>query len=187
MNKNRFLTLSLLGSVFIYAFASLLHFVYGLSGGSTLSILFGAVNESVWEHVKIFSFAFILWSIFELLIVKPPFKKFIVAKVFSLYMLSLSIIVFFYSYTTIVKNPVLLVDLISSAVFVVLWQYVSFILTTKENNIAQYFCVALFLLSIYMIMLFSFTIFAPECELFKDPVTNTYGISSFAVCKHSFS
>ncbi len=181
MNEKRFFTLSLLGSVFIYALASLLHFIYDLSSGSTLSILFGAVNESVWEHVKIFAFAFIVWSFVELLVIKPPFKKYITAKVFSLYFLALAIIVFFYTYTTIFKKPILLIDLISSAVFVVLSQYISYSLTTKENNIEHYFCVSLFLLSLLAVMLSSFTIFPPKIELFKDPVTNTYGLDSTKV------
>ena len=181
MNEKRFFTLSLLGSVFIYALASLLHFTYDLSGGSALSVLFGAVNESVWEHVKIFSFAFITWSFLELLVIKPPFKKYVTAKVLSLYFLTLSIIVFFYTYTTILKKPILLVDLISSAVFVVLSQYISYLLTTRDNNIHRYFCVALFLLSLALIMLFSFTIFPPKIELFKDPVTNRYGLDSTKV------
>lgn len=181
MNEKRFFTLSLLGSVFIYALASLLHFIYDLSGGSALSVLFGAVNESVWEHVKIFSFAFITWSFIELLVIKPPFKKYVTAKVLSLYFLTLAIIVFFYTYTTIFKKPILLVDLISSAVFVVLSQYISYLLTVRDNDIQRYFCVALFLLSLALIMLFSFTIFPPKIELFKDPVTNRYGLDSTKV------
>lgn len=176
MNKKLYRTLSIIGVPVIYLIASALHFFYDLSNGSVLSILFSSVNESVWEHVKIFAVGFVIWSFIELFWAKPPFKKFITAKTLSLYFLSLSIIVFFYSYTTVVKEPILVVDLISSFIFVALAQYISFRLVTSDNSLGDYFAVALMLIMLYFVMFFSFTLFPPKIDLFKDPVTGMYGI-----------
>ena len=176
MNKKLYRTLSIIGVPVIYLIATALHFFYDLSNGSVLSILFSAVNESVWEHVKIFAVGFVIWTFVELLWTKPPFKKFITTKTLSLYFLSLSIIVFFYSYTTVVSEPILAVDLISSFIFVVLAQYISYRLVVSDNNIADYFAVAIMLLMLFFVMFFSFTLFPPKIELFKDPVTGMYGI-----------
>ena len=176
MKNKLFKTLSIIGVPVIYAIASALHFFYDLTNGSVLAILFSAVNESVWEHVKIFAVGFVIWSVIELLWAKPPFKKFIVAKILSLYFLSLAIIVFFYSYTTIIGEPILAVDLISSAIFVALSQYISYRLTLSDNNIEEYFIVCIMLIMLYFVMFFSFTLFPPEIDLFKDPVTGMYGI-----------
>lgn len=176
MKNKLFKTLSIIGVPVIYAIASALHFFYDLTNGSVLAILFSTVNESVWEHVKIFAVGFVIWSVIELLWAKPPFKKFIVAKTLSLYFLSLAIIVFFYSYTTIIGEPILAVDLISSAIFVALSQYISYRLTLSDNNIEEYFIVCIMLIMLYFVMFFSFTLFPPEIDLFKDPVTGMYGI-----------
>lgn len=176
MKNKLFKTLSIIGVPVIYAIASALHFFYDLTNGSVLAILFSAVNESVWEHVKIFAVGFVIWSVIELLWAKPPFKKFIVAKTLSLYFLSLAIIVFFYSYTTIIGEPILAVDLISSAIFVALSQYITYRLTLSDNNIEEYFIVCIMLIMLYFVMFFSFTLFPPEIDLFKDPVTGMYGI-----------
>ncbi|MBQ8538490.1 MAG: hypothetical protein IJ433_02440 [Ruminococcus sp.] len=176
MNERKFKILEAVGVIVIYLIATLLHFVYNLSGGSTLSILFGAVNESVWEHVKIFAVGYVVWSLIELLWVKPPFKKFVTAKTVSLYFLSLSIIVFFYTYNLFTEEPILIVDLISSFIFVALSQFISFKLTASDNEIADYFPVAILLLMTYFVMFFSFTVFPPKVDLFKDPVTGMYGI-----------
>ena len=176
MNERKFKILEAVGVIVIYLIATLLHFVYDLSGGSTLSILFGAVNESVWEHVKIFAVGYVVWSLIELLWVKPPFKKFVTAKTISLYFLSLSIIVFFYTYNLFTEEPILIVDLISSFIFVALSQFISFKLTASDNEIADYFPVAILLLMTYFVMFFSFTVFPPKVDLFKDPVTGMYGI-----------
>lgn len=176
MNTKLFKTLSIIGIPVIYLIATILHFFYELSNGSVLSILFSAVNESVWEHIKIFAVGFVFWSVVELLWSKPPFKKFVVSKTIGLYVLSLSIIVFFYSYTTVTGKPILLVDLISSAVFVTLAQYISYRLTIGENSVSDYFFVAVMLLMLFFVMFFSFTLFPPKIDLFKDPVTGMYGI-----------
>lgn len=176
MNEKKFKILEIAGIPIIYLTATLLHFVYELSGGSTLSILFASVNESVWEHIKIFAVGFALWSVIELFWVKPPFKKFVVAKTVSLYFLSISIIAFFYTYNLFTKEPILWLDLLSAGVFVVLSQYISFRLTTNNSQIADYFPVAVLLLMTFFVMFFSFTIFPPRIDLFRDPVTGMYGI-----------
>ncbi len=176
MNKRLFKILEISGVFVIYLIASLLHFVYDLSNGSVLSILFGAVNESVWEHIKIFAVGYVFWAMVELLIIKPPFKKFVVAKTISLYFLSVSIPAFFYFYNLFTSDAILILDLLSAAVFLALAQYFSYCLTTNENSISDYFPVALMLLMLYFVMFFSFTVFPPKIDLFKDPVTGMYGI-----------
>ena len=176
MNERKFKTLETVGVFVVYLLASLLHFVYDLSNGSTLSILFGSVNESVWEHIKIFAVGFVVWSLIEILWIKPPFKKFVTAKTISLYFLSLSIILFFYSYNLFTKEPILIIDLLSSFIFVALSQFISYKLTISDNDIADFFAVTVLLLMTYFVMFFSFTVFPPKVDLFKDPVTGMYGI-----------
>lgn len=176
MNERKFRILEIVGIAIIYLIATFLHFVYDLSGGSTLSILFGSVNESVWEHIKIFAVGYVVWALIEILWIKPPFKKFVTAKTVSLYFLSISIIVFFYTYNLFTEEPILIVDLLSSFVFVALSQYISYRLTVSDNKIADYFAVAVALLMTYFVMFFSFTVYPPKIDLFKDPVTGMYGI-----------
>lgn len=186
MNTRTFRTLETVGSVIIYLIATMLHFVFDLTNGSALSILFGAVNESVWEHVKIFAAGYVMWAIFELLWVKPPFKKFVVAKTISLYALSLSIIIFFYSYTYFTKKPYLVADIIASVIFVMLSQILSYTLTVRDNKIKEYFCVACMMLMLFFLMFFSFTMFPPKIDLFRDPVTGTYGIIDSYIDKGAY-
>ncbi len=176
MNTKKFKILEIVGVPIIYLIATFLHFIYDLTGGSTLSILFGAVNESVWEHIKIFAVGFTVWTIVEFLFTKPAFKKFITTKVFTLYFLSLLIPLFFYTYYIFTKEPVIWLDLLSSFVFVALTQYVSYRLITNDNRISDYFPLALMLLMLYYLMFFSFTVFPPKLELFRDYETGMFGI-----------
>ena len=76
------------GCVLIYSAAVLLHFVYPLSKGAALSIVFGSVNESVWEHTKIFAAPYIGWALLQLCWLKVHFRQYVVAKVIGLYVMA---------------------------------------------------------------------------------------------------
>ena len=83
---------------------------------------------------------------------------------------------FFYTYTFFTKKPILVVDLIASFIFTILSQYLSYRLTTSDAKTESYFSVSAMLLLLYFIMFFSFTLFPPKIDLFKDPVTGLFGI-----------
>ncbi len=176
MNKKTFKIFEIAGVFVIYLIATGLHFVYDFSGQSALSILFGAVNESVWEHIKIFCAGYVIFAFLELLCVKVPFRKFVVAKTAGLYLMSLFIIAYYYSYTFFTQRHIVAVDLILSFVAVVLAQFVSYNMTVKDINTENFFDISVMLIMLFFIMFFSFTVFPPKLELFRDPNTNTYGV-----------
>ena len=176
MNKRVFFWSEAAGVAVIYLIATLLHFVYPLSGGTALSILFGSVNESVWEHVKIFAAGYTAYAALELLWTKAPFRKFLVAKVCGLYLLSGSLIGFFYLYTSLIGRNIPVLDILSSLVFVALAQWCSYRLTLTQKDTKRCFHEAAMLLMLFFLSFFSFTVFPPRCPLFRDPVTGGYGI-----------
>ena len=176
MNNKKLKIAEIIGVPVIYLIAVVLHFVYDLSNGSVLSILFGAVNESVWEHVKIFAAGYTIWAMIELLWLKPHYKKFVVAKTVSIYFLCLSIILFFYGYNIFTPKPWLWLDILSSFVFVVLSQILSYRLITCDRKIEDYFPISAMALMMLFVMFFCFTVYPPKIDLFRDPVTGGYGI-----------
>lgn len=166
-----------IGCVVIYAAAVFLHFVYAQTDGSPLAILFGSVNESVWEHVKIFSVAYMGWSLLQLSWLRLPFRRYVVAKCIGLYILMGLMIGFFYTYTRFTGGNIVWVDIVSSALTVVLIQFITYRLETADNRLADCFAPALLLLMLYYIMFFSFTVFPPRTALFRDPVSGGYGLA----------
>ena len=168
--------LEIFGVFFIFVFAVFLRFAYDLTNGSIVGILFGAVNESVWEHVKIFAMPYVVWGIIELAFSIPYFRQFVVAKVFGLYLQSGLIIAFFYIYTFFTGTPILWLDILSVFVWVCVSQFFSYKLTTSERDIRHLFPFALGLLFLFLMMYFCFTAVPPHIDIFKDPVTGLYGI-----------
>ena len=176
MTTKRYAISEAVGIVVIYAAAVLLHFVYALSGGDTLAAIFGAVNESVWEHVKIFSFSYLTYAVLQLLWVQVPFRPYVVGKCCGLYLLMGGIIGFYYLYTAFSGEAILWLDVTSSAAVVALAQLVSFRITVGERGAGWLFAPAVMLLMLYYLMFFAFTASPPRWELFRDPLTGRYGI-----------
>lgn len=176
MNKTLFKRLETIGGIVVFAIASFLHYLYDITDASVIGTLFGAVNESVWEHLKIFALAYIIWAAVELLWAKPPVKEFVSAKAVGLYSLCIFIALFFYTYTFFTGRPFLAVDLTSALVFSFLAHYISYKLTLSEKNKGQYFYTSVMLLFLADIMILSFTYYPPKCPLFQDYVTGLYGV-----------
>ncbi len=176
MNQRSVAVSEAVGCAVIYCTAVFLHFVYPLSGGAALSIVFGAVNESIWEHSKIFAAAYIGWSLLQICWLKVHFKRYAVSKCVGLYALSGMIIGVPYLYTAFTGGHIAWVDILSSLLAVILTQALTYRLETGENRLADFFAPALMLLMLYYLMFFSFTIFPPKVSLFRDPVSGGYGL-----------
>lgn len=172
----KFRTLEILGIPFIFLGGTFLHFLYELTNKSVMGILFGSVNESVWEHIKIFALPYIVWAIIELAFSIPYFKQFVVAKVFGLYLQCLLITGFFYFYTFIIGSSILWLDILSVFVWIFVSQFASYKLTTADFDIRHFFPLAIGSLFLFFMMFFSFTAVPPHIPLFQDPITKLYGI-----------
>lgn len=69
MSDKKWRTWEVLGLLFVLAAGNLLHFVYDWTGQSPVVGALAAVNESVWEHMKLLTTPWVLWSIAELVAV----------------------------------------------------------------------------------------------------------------------
>ena len=176
MNEKLFRRLEAFGGAVVFAIASFLHYFYDLTHGSILGTLFGAVNESVWEHLKIFTLAYIFWAIIELFWAKPPLRQFVWGKALGLYFLCVSIAAFFYLYTPIIGKPILALDLISSLIFAFLSHYISYKVTLLRTNRGQNFYTGVMMIFLALVMILSFTYYPPKAPLFQDYSTGMYGI-----------
>lgn len=165
-----------LGAIFVLLAGTELHFFYEQSGGHVLSILFGAVNESTWEHIKVFLAPYVVWSILELAHLRPNFKAFVVGKVVGLYIFPLGIITLFYSYTALTGDNLLFADILISIIVCFTAQFVSFRIYMLDAKAAKWFTPAIAALILMAVMYFSFTAVPPMAELFRDPTTGKYGI-----------
>ncbi len=169
--------LEIIGTLLIFLSGILLHFLYDITQKSVVGILFGCVNESIWEHSKVFALALCVWTIIELACSVPYFRQFIVAKVFSLYLQCTVIITGIFLYQNITEKiiPLSKVGIISFFA-VVISQFTAYKFTISEKDIRELFPLALGFLFLFFIIFFCFSVVPPHMVVFKDPLTQIYGI-----------
>jgi hypothetical protein len=167
----------LTGIVFIIFLGSMLHFTFDWSGNQPLVGVFSAVNESVWEHLKIAFWPTLLYLIFEYRYLYKKSNNFFVAKTLGIYSIMIIIPLIFYSYTALLEES-LIID-ISSFIFAIIFgQLVSYkVLTCKKFSriFEQISLVALVVLALAFVV---FTFYPPQVPFFQDPITEEYGVTS---------
>ena len=159
---------AILGIIFTFVLGSLLHFVYGLSGNNYYVGFFVPVNESVWEHLKL---AFYTWLIYGLIcypLLKHTAHNYWLGIALGTLLANLFIVVFFYTYTGIIGHSILALDIVSFLVACVIAGYTFYKLLTGPDYSSFYNPLGL-LLIISIILLFAYFTYHPlDIPLFVD-------------------
>ena len=160
--------------IIICIIGTLLHFTYEESNHNKVVGIFSAVNESVWEHIKIALTPTILLTILF------GYKDFLLNSFFPSFFISLiSIIILipllFYSYTYFTKKSILPVDIICFYITVTISQllYDTFLNINYSQSINYISFIGLIIILIFYLLL---TLLPIKNELFKDPITKKYGV-----------
>ncbi len=157
-----------IGFIFISVFGTLLHFLYEWMGANPIVGLFSPVNESIWEHMKLFFFPMLLFTVvmsyFNILQVHYP--ALVPALLTGLLAGSWFIPMAYYTYSGILGRSITFVDILLfyAAVFVGLrtaYNKVTNSRLSKYENLLK-ICV---LIMLTLFMLFSQE--APGWGMFK--------------------
>ncbi|MBB5265674.1 hypothetical protein HNP82_002821 [Catenibacillus scindens] len=167
---------TILGIIFTTSAGFLLHFLFQWSTGVPAAALFSAVNESIWEHLKLLYFPVLLYTILEVSVYTKKIPGFLYARTLALLTALLFIIAGFYTYTGVVGKHYLWADL-ALFFFSVL---ITFILTVyiqkwRRRLPARTMAAALILFSATALF-FIFTFYPPHIGLFMDPASGIYGM-----------
>ena len=154
---------------------TLLHFLYEWLGEAAWIAPFSGVNESTWEHMKL-----LFWPAFIYAVIQSFFFKerldFWCVKLRGILLGLATIPVIFYTYNGVIgKSP----DWINIAIFFIS-AAIMYIYEFKAFNDEKYNCksskFAFSALCAVAVLFVIFTFKTPEISIFKDPVSNTYGI-----------
>lgn len=166
-------------TIFVLITGTLLHFVYEWSGGNPLAGIFGTVNESTWEHLKLVFWPSLIFAIIEYPYIGKDYENYAVAKAITFYTGIILIIVLFYTYMGITGKHSLVIDLLIFFISVVVSQWIGYQILGSDKSFGKE-CNLIAVLAILMLIL-AFTVFTfrpPHLPLFQDPITGTYGISA---------
>lgn len=175
MNK-RVLKWELAGIVIISIVGSLLHFVFEWAGRLPPVGAIAAVNESVWEHFKIAFWSALLYAVLEYSIIRRSTKNFAFAKSIGIYAIPIVIAIVFYSYTAIVGQEILAVDISSFIIAIAIGQLISYRILTSCQLPIWTGKLGIILLVFLALAFIIFTYFTPHLPIFRDGPTGNYGI-----------
>jgi hypothetical protein len=152
------------GTLVLWVAGALLHFLFDWTGCSHYVALFSAVNESVWEHVKIMLWPMVLWW-FAFGKTYQTILSYIAVSTYSAAIFM--VVVNTYLPSTLASNLILF------AVSILFGN--SVVILTQNRFITVKFSMVMVSILFYALLSFSFQ--APEWEhMFLDPVSKTYGI-----------
>ena len=174
--KKRILRWELGGIAFIVVLGSVLHFVFEWSGDAIPIAPIAAVNESIWEHLKLGFWPALVFAALEYSRFGKSANNFPFAKTLGIYLIPITIVVLYYAYTAILGQGLLVVDIAIFVVAVVVGQLVSYKLLTASplpERLNRFAPIALAVLGILFVL---FTFYPPQFPLFRDPVSGGYGI-----------
>ncbi len=169
--------INIAGALFTILLGTLLHFTYDLSGNSDFVAIFSAVNESIWEHLKLIFFPMIIFAVANFFIYGKNYPNFWACNLVSVVTGMLFITVVYCTYMGVIGESGAIFNISLFVAGVIIAYILNYNLLSKGylgsaalNRIAV-------LLIILMIALFwIFTFFPPLLNIFKDPVTGGYGI-----------
>lgn len=165
------------GFVFTGAVGTLLQFLFRWTGRNTIIAAFSAVNESTWEHMKIFYVPFFVFAMIEFVVFCEPLRNFFAAKAAAALVGLLGIPVLFYTLGgAFGKTPdwlnITIFFVSAAAAYVVGY----LLLCSHSLHGAPMQLAGFVLLWIMMLAFICFTYHAPRLPLFLDPITGQYGI-----------
>ncbi|MBQ7919323.1 MAG: hypothetical protein IJ324_05225 [Lachnospiraceae bacterium] len=144
----------IIGFIFISVFGTLLHFLYEWNSDNRIVGLFSPVNESIWEHMKLFFFPMLLFTVimsyFHMLQVYYP--ALVPALLLGLHAGTWFIPSCFYTYSGILGRSITLIDVLLFYLAVFFGLRVAY--NKVKNSGLQKYEIPLKILTMIMVTLF---------------------------------
>ena len=157
------------GFIFTGVLGTFLHFLFDWTGGSTAAALISAVNESIWEHLKLLFYPMTLFAVIEYFFWGKDYKSFWCIKLIGTLTGLVLIPVLYYTYTGILGVSA---DWFNIAIFFIAAGAVYWVETKlfqKGFSCPMGTKPAVILLLLIGAVFIVFTFAPPEIPLFQDP------------------
>lgn len=162
------------GFVFTSVLGTFLHFLFDLTGGNAAAALISAVNESIWEHMKLIFYPMVLFAVIEARAFGKDIKGFWCIKLKGILLALVLIPSLYYLYTGALGVSA---DWFNITIFFLAaaaaYRYETKLLEEDRPCAARWLSLALICLIGLLFTVFTF--WTPQIPLFQDPITGNYG------------
>ena len=176
MNKKKLIIWELIGVIVIFALGAVWHFVFAKVPYKALGVIF-PVNESPWEHVKLFFFPAIIFYAIQYFAIGKEYKNYIFAHGVSLVFMPVVMFAMFYGYRLLLNiDEKLLYDIIITFVVMALGSLLAYKITVSEKHHGKKAVLVFIIATVMLLVQAYFTFFPIKAPLFYDKNENAYGI-----------
>ena len=173
--KKSLYTWQLLGFIFTGIMGVLLHFLFDWTDQNIIAALFSAINESIWEHMKLIFFPMFIFSFIERHYLIKEYQNFWCVKLAGIALGLVLIPVLYYTINGIFgMTP----DWVNIAIFfvtaaLVYWAETKLLKRSSINCRSPGIALGVLWLTALVFVIATFV--PPHIPLFYDPITKTFG------------
>ena len=164
------------GFLFVSVAGTFLHFLFDFTGQNIAAGLISAVNESIWEHMKLVFYPMLLFALAEYALMKGERAVLRCITLAGILLALLLIPVLYYTYTGILGFSadwfnITIFFLAAGAAYWLEYRLESYN-SPCQISTALWLAVLLLIAAAFTVA----TFFPPRIPLFRDPLTGTWGI-----------
>lgn len=174
--RNKLIKFEICGIFFVIIMSVFLQNLHSICNGDLIGVMFGSVNDSIWETVKTMLLPYLLWGIIEVMCFHTPFKKFVSSKIISLYYLGISYILLCLVFSMFESSSRYLLEFTSAIFSISTASFLSYRLVQSHFELEKLFAPSFFMFLLFTAVYCSFTPFPPRLYVFMDRATGLYGI-----------
>lgn len=164
------------GFVFTGIAGVLFHFLYDWTNGSIFVAAFSAVNESIWEHMKLLFFPMFVFALVEYKCIGKDYENFWCAKLTGILTGLLLIPILFYTYSGVLGVTADWFNIVIFFIAAGAAYYLETLLFKNQTMLCKTPLVAFAFLYLIALLFVVFTFVQPKIPLFRDMSTGNYGI-----------
>lgn len=163
------------GFLFTAAVGTLLHFLFDWTGGSAAAALFSAVNESIWEHLKLLFYPMAAFALIEYFQWGKELPSFWCIKLIGILTGLVLIPMIYYTYTGILGMNAdwFNITLFFLAAGLTYWLETKLFRWGFSCRLGAKWSVAI--ICLIAVIFTAFTFLPPKLPFFQDPMTGNYG------------
>lgn len=176
MDNKKLRNWTIIGIFVIFTLAALWHFVYDwIPNGVTATIF--PVNESPWEHVKLFYFPAIIFYVVQYFIIGKNYKNFIFSHGLMLVFMPALTLGLFYFYRNALSIPEsLMIDIIITFFCISLGSFSAYKMSISKREIKGMNYVTLIIVLVLFTVNSILTFYPPHKQIFYDKNIEAYGL-----------
>lgn len=176
VKESKLIKAEIIVTVISLLLGTLLHFAYEGLGENFIIGTFSAVNESVWEHLKLIFYPMLITAIIQYFFVKKITHNYVEAKTIGIFAAISFTVISFYTYTGIIGTNFLFLDILIFIISIILGEWIAYKLMKREEESTTTTKILAGIILVFLLFCFiMFTYFPPEVNLFRDITTGQYG------------